>query len=92
MPIRGAPSAGLPPAGFAAHTREAGTPRLDPLSRWGILAIVLALFTLSGGVLWYAGYNYDGLMGSALTKLHPATYLTLAVLGWRACAFGNPFG
>ncbi|WP_058634618.1 VpsF family polysaccharide biosynthesis protein [Aureimonas ureilytica] len=92
MSVRGAPSAGLPRAGLGAHAREASPARLDQLSRWGILAIVLALFTLSGGVLWYAGYNYDGLMGSALTKLHPATYLTLCVLGWRACVFGNPFG
>ncbi len=70
----------------------AGVPRLDRVSRVGILCTVLALFSLSGGLLWYAGYNYDGLMGSALTKLHPATYLTILLLVWRACAFGNPIG
>ena len=87
--MRGLPSAGPPGAGLEPSVAFA--PRLDPITRFAIPCIMLALFTLSGGVLWYAGYNYDGLMGSALTKLHPATYLTILVFGWRACAFGNPF-
>ncbi len=90
MTMRGYSSAGRPEA--APRTgATAGAPRLDPITRFLVPCIVLALFSLSGGVLWYAGYNYDGLMGSALTKLHPATYLTILAFGWRACAFGNPF-
>ena len=40
------------------------------------LLIALAMFTLSGGVLWTLGINYDGITGSAATKIHIATYLT----------------
>lgn len=40
-----------------------------------MLLVALALFSLSGGVLWVLGINYDGITGSAATKIHPATYL-----------------
>ena len=63
---------------------------LDPVTRYGIILAVILLFAVSGGLLWYAGYNYDGLTGSAITKLHPATYMAIMLFLWRACAYGNP--
>ena len=61
-------------------------------SGWGLLVAVALLFFVSGGLLWEAGYNYDGLSGAAATKVHPFTYAILSVAGWRAFARGNPFG
>lgn len=65
---------------------------LDALSRFALVPVVLALFVLSGGILWVLGYNYDGLTGSSVTKIHPATYLTLLIFGWRTVATGNSLG
>ena len=42
------------------------------------LVDVAILFTVSGGMLWFAGLNYDGLSGSGAAKIHPATYLAVA--------------
>ena len=66
--------------------------RLDPITRFGFILIVVVLFSVSGGMLWVLGYNYDGLTGGAATKIHPATYLTVLIFAWRACMFGNPVG
>ncbi len=55
-------------------------------------AIVVMLFTLSGGVLWVLGVNYDGITGAAATKIHPATYLGIATFGLFAVARRNPAG
>ncbi|WP_292509690.1 VpsF family polysaccharide biosynthesis protein [Mesorhizobium sp.] len=65
---------------------------VDTLTRLGITVAVLLLFSVSGGMLWLAGYNYDGLQGSPLSKIHPSTYLFVLVFVWRACTFGNPVG
>ncbi|TGV52833.1 hypothetical protein EN792_077125, partial [Mesorhizobium sp. M00.F.Ca.ET.149.01.1.1] len=46
---------------------------VDALTRLGIVAAVFLLFAVSGGLLWLLGYNYEGLQGSALTKIHPST-------------------
>ena len=51
----------------------------------------VVLMTVSGGMLWDVGYNYDGLTGSPLTKLHPFTYFIFLALFWRAVQSGNPF-
>lgn len=51
---------------------------------------VLALFTLSGGVLWVLGVNYDGLTGSTATKIHPSTYLSFLTFGFLIVARRNP--
>ncbi len=83
---------GVPTASRASANTVGPVPRLDMLSRLGVLVAVLVLFAVSGGMLWYVGWNYDGLSGSAATKVHPATYLAVLVFGWRACAFGNPVG
>ena len=55
-------------------------------------AIVVMLFTLSGGVLWELGVNYDGITGAVASKIHPATYLGLATFGLFAVARRNPAG
>ncbi|TPN76684.1 hypothetical protein FJ987_12280 [Mesorhizobium sp. CU2] len=65
---------------------------VDALTRLGLTGAVLLLFAVSGGMLWLVGYNYDGLQGSALTKIHPSTYLLVLVFAWRSCTFGNPVG
>jgi hypothetical protein len=52
----------------------------------------VVLMTVSGGLLWDIGYNYDGLMGSPLTKIHPFTYLIFAALGWRVLQSRDPVG
>lgn len=48
------------------------------------------LFGVSGGLLWHLGLNYDGLSGSAGSKIHPATYLGFALLGLVVVARRNP--
>ncbi|WP_246679380.1 VpsF family polysaccharide biosynthesis protein [Mesorhizobium sp. B2-6-2] len=65
---------------------------VDTLTRLGLTIAVLLLFSVSGGMLWLAGYNYDGLQGSPLSKIHPSTYLFVLAFVWRSCTFGNPVG
>ncbi|MCJ2086878.1 VpsF family polysaccharide biosynthesis protein [Methylobacterium sp. E-005] len=48
------------------------------------------LVGVSGGVLWVVGLNYDGLTGSAASKIHPATYLAVVLAGWMLLRAGNP--
>ena len=55
-----------------------------------MLVGALVLIGVSGGMLWLIGYNYDGLTGSALTKLHPFTYFLFVALAWRALESGSP--
>jgi hypothetical protein len=69
-----------PQIGVAADARSA-----TPI----VLAVIL-LFGCSGGLLWFAGYNYNGLSGNPLTKIHPGTYLILATFLWNAVTSGNP--
>ena len=66
--------------------------RMDLATRVGIWGAVAILFSVSGGLLWEIGYNYDGLTGTPLTKLHPFTYLIAALFIWRSLAYGNPVG
>lgn len=65
---------------------------VDWLTSFGLVATVVLLFSISGGMLWLVGYNYDGLTGNPATKIHPSTYLLVLVFAWRACTFGNPIG
>jgi hypothetical protein len=58
----------------------------------GLVVVTAMSFALSGGVLWVLGINYDGLTGSAAAKIHPATYLTFALLAWTALFSPNPIG
>jgi hypothetical protein len=50
----------------------------------------LALVGISGGLLWALGLNYDGISGSAPSKIHPATYVAVALFGWVMLRAGNP--
>ena len=77
-------SAGVRPAAIAdPHAVPRVTQSLFVLA-------VLLLFTVSGGMLWLFGYNYDGLTGNPATKIHPGTYLTFLVFLLAALQDGNP--
>jgi len=76
---------------LGAVAPRAGT-TVDAVTRFGLIAAVVVLFSVSGGMLWLLGYNYDGLSGSAATKIHPSTYLIILLFAWRSCTFGNPVG
>src|SRR5579863_8233966 len=67
-------------------------PRPSPALRTAITAGSLVLMAVSGSILWDLGYNYDGLTGSPLTKIHPFTYFIFAALAWRAFDSGRPIG
>jgi hypothetical protein len=53
-------------------------------------AAILVMFVLSGGVLWKLGVNYDGSMGSPITKLHPAFYLSSFAMALYLAARPDP--
>lgn len=58
---------------------------------FGLVALItVVLFSLSGAVLWTLGYNYDGLQGSAATKIHPVTYLTLLAFAFLLLVRRHP--
>lgn len=71
---------------------EMALPLRDAFTRRGLWAAVLVMFAMSGGMLWYLGYNYDGFFGNPATKIHPFTYMALCLLVWRALATGDPIG
>jgi hypothetical protein len=64
--------------------------RLDVPTRFALLGLVVVLFSVSGGLLWDLGYNYDGLTGSAAAKIHPFTYGVVILLLWRSLSCGSP--
>ena len=65
---------------------------MDLATRLGVFVAVALLLSVSGGLLWDIGYNYDGLTGSPITKIHPFTYMIAALFGWRSLTSGNPVG
>jgi hypothetical protein len=56
----------------------------QPGFSFSLVLLVVVLFAVSGGVLWPLGVNYEGVTGSAASKIHPFTYLTIIVFGWHA--------
>ena len=73
------------PAGFAHRqaARSRPEPRLGGLARFESMAFLLltvVLVGVSGGLLWALGLNYDGISGSAPSKIHPATYMAVALV------------
>ena len=56
---------------------------------FSLVLVVVCLFGVSGGLLWELGLNYDGLSGSAASKIHPFTYLIIIVVGLQAIRSGN---
>ncbi|TPM28212.1 VpsF family polysaccharide biosynthesis protein [Mesorhizobium sp. B2-3-4] len=83
-------------AGWAASGHPAAAPRAGASIDWvtaaGLVVSVALLFSVSGGMLWLVGYNYDGLFGNPATKIHPSTYVLVLVFAWRSCTYGNPIG
>jgi hypothetical protein len=80
------------PAGFAHRLAARSRPGAG-LARAESLAFVLltvVLVGVSGGLLWALGLNYDGISGSAPSKIHPATYMAVALVGWTMLRAGNP--
>lgn len=67
-------------------------PRARGPSAAPAILLLLALFLLSGGVLWHLGVNYDGFSGSAAAKVHPASYLAPLCLLWVMVSSGDPVG
>lgn len=65
--------------------------RTDRLTSLGLALSVILVFGVSGGMLWLVGYNYDGLTGSGLTKIHPSSYLLVALFLRQALRSGGPF-
>src|SRR6185437_9408431 len=64
----------------------------SPALKSATTAATVVLMAVSGGMLWDLGYNYDGLTGSPLTKLHPFTYFIFLALFWRAVQSGDAVG
>lgn len=61
------------------------------LSMEPVLLLTAAIIMgVSGGMLWLVGINYDGLTGSAIHKLHPATYLSGLLFAVAMLRAGNP--
>ncbi|GJD35763.1 VpsF family polysaccharide biosynthesis protein [Methylobacterium aerolatum] len=56
----------------------------------GLLVCAVLVLGVSGGLLWTLGINYDGLTGSPVQKLHPATYLAAILFGLAMLRAGNP--
>jgi hypothetical protein len=54
------------------------------------LVIAALLFTMSSGMLWKLGINYNGVTGAIATKIHPATYLTVMTFALLIVARANP--
>jgi hypothetical protein len=79
-------------AGGARVCTTLARSRMDLVTRLGIWGAVAILFAVSGGLLWLIGYNYDGLAGSPLTKIHPFTYMIGGLFIWRSLMWGNPVG
>ncbi|MCJ2059213.1 VpsF family polysaccharide biosynthesis protein [Methylobacterium sp. J-048] len=83
------------PAGFArrraswsrSRTTLRGATRAEPLT---FVIFTLLLVGLSGGLLWTLGFNYEGITGSPTSKIHPTTYLAIAMCGWGMLRAGNP--
>jgi hypothetical protein len=51
---------------------------------------VALLFTVSGGMLWELGLNYDGISGAMASKIHPATYSTVCAFTLFLVSRRNP--
>ena len=82
-----------PALGYRYGTRQRSGGLARAVARVESLAYVLwvlVLVGISGGLLWALGINYDGISGSAPSKIHPATYLAVVLVGWTLMRAGNP--
>jgi hypothetical protein len=55
-----------------------------------LMLITIMMFRLSGGMLWDLGISYEGITGSPVSKIHPATYLTFFTFALLMVARRNP--
>ncbi|THD44192.1 MAG: hypothetical protein E7774_11205 [Bradyrhizobium sp.] len=76
-------------ADFPAHERE--RPRLRAAARICAFAAAIVAFVVSSMTLYRLGVMYDAPGGSALGKLHPATYLAALALILEAASRPRPF-
>ena len=83
MPARTAAPAFAVPTEEPAHA-------MRPLPSILFVIAIASFYTVSGGMLWLVGYNYDGLTGSPFTKIHPGTYLSVLAFCMAAVERGNP--
>ena len=74
------------PSSISARSAPASSRVLSAL----VTLIVLLLFTVSGGMLWELGLNYDGITGAPASKIHPATYATVVAFALFVLARRNP--
>jgi hypothetical protein len=63
---------------------------MSAVPSWLFVVGVLVLYTVSGGLLWLVGINYEGLTGSPISKIHPGTYMVVAAFAIAAIQSGNP--
>ena len=75
-------------APFAAEDRE--RPRLRAAARACAFAAAIVAFVISSMTLYSLGVLYDAPGGSALGKLHPATYLAVLALILEAASRARP--
>ncbi|WP_210168511.1 VpsF family polysaccharide biosynthesis protein [Methylobacterium sp. Leaf466] len=78
------------PVFSAQASRPVSVRRSAPVA--ALVLTTVLLFGVSGGMLWYAGLNYDGLSGSAAAKIHPATYCAVLLFAWSLLTNGDPVG
>jgi hypothetical protein len=57
-----------------------------------IVLIEIVLLGVAGSMLWTLGVNYEGLTGSAASKIHPSTYLLVTAFIGIALRTGDPIG
>lgn len=90
-PFPPAATARLPPSQHrcAAATR---TSPIDVVITGLMLGAVIVTFTISSAMLTYWHVHYLTSGGTAIEKLHPATYLTFAAFGLLLIRHGNPIG
>ena len=69
-----------------------GAERSSPVPGLPLTAACCLVFAVSGGALWLAGLNYEGLSGGAASKIHPSTYLFFCLFAWRMLSGGDPYG
>jgi len=74
--------------------RAGGSRGTAGIAHWLIAALCLViiglLFSVSSGLLWNLGINYNGIEGAMASKIHPATYITFFTFSLLIVARRNP--
>lgn len=88
----GAPAPALPPPApplAPALRRPTGRSGVSP---GFLLLFTVTVFAVSGGMLWKAGINYEGLAGNGPSKIHPSTYLACLFFAWTVLSSASIVG